>query len=142
MSVSLRFYLDAALSVEATPAEFAVLLGAGSVERQLWLGSVEDGRVFHAADDPLGAPIMVEVVETAPGGAVSPSDIRLALTAGALASAAPGAPLNVGAEIQGGAEHAVPLWLRWTPSGAGVGAHAGLALQTTEVVETAVESPT
>jgi hypothetical protein len=138
MSLSLRFYLDAALTqpvgVEA-PAALGALVGGGNVERRIWLGSVESGRVFRDLADPGAVPIVVSVLDADPASGQSAASVRLALTQAALDAATPGAPLAVGAEIMSGVANALAFWLRWSPEGSTAGAFNDIALETSDVLE-------
>ncbi|THF60900.1 hypothetical protein [Pseudothauera rhizosphaerae] len=141
MSVSLKGYLDAALTTPVTavgPAELAQILGGGTVDRQLWLGSTATDRIFRAASDPGADPIMIEIDDVDAGTGQPASSLRLALTQAGLASATAGEALAVGTEIESGVANAVPFWVRWTPAGETVGVYLDLALQTSVVIEEVV----
>ncbi len=138
MSLSLMMYHDAALTQPVTVESIAVLsqlVGGGSVDRQLWLGSAVPGRVFRDLADPGVGQILIEVADADDAAGQPASSVRLAYTQAGLATATPGAALAVSVEILSGVGNAVPFWLRWTPVGAVAGVFTDCVLQTTEVEE-------
>lgn len=140
MSLSLAFYLDAALTQPVSagaPGALAALIGGSGAQRQLWLGSAQAGRVFRDLASPGDAQIQVEVLDADDQSGQPASSITLALTQAGLDAPTPGAPLNVGTEIVSGVAGAVPFWLRWSPAGTVAGVFTDLSLQTSEVVEVA-----
>ena len=51
MAITLKAYLDAGLTTEATTADLAAT-ASGSADLQLWLGSTASGMQFQAKNDP------------------------------------------------------------------------------------------
>lgn len=64
------------------------------------------------------------------------TEVTLALTAGALATNTPGAPLDLGIQINGGAANAVPLYVRANDATGVVATQTELSLTTNTIRET------
>lgn len=136
MSVSLSFYLDAALTQPAAPAELAAIIG-GAQDARLFLGSTVAGQVFRDAAAPGLDPIRIVIADSAPDTGQPAASCKVALTQAGLDAATPGAALAVALEITSGVAGARAFWLRWTPAGTTAGTYTDLSIQTTDVVEEA-----
>ncbi len=137
MSNSLRFYLDAGMTVplSSLSAVQADDGNAAAVDRVVYLGSPVSGKKFQAASAP-GVTQMALSVENAGGAAQIPATaVRLALSSGDLASATPGAALAVGLEILSGSGNALPVHLRIDAPAATSGNYVNLSLATSLTVE-------
>jgi hypothetical protein len=109
---------------------------------------VTTGGTSHATTEPtwptgaIGSTVVDgSVVWTLESQHHETTEIKLALTQGALAAATPGAALNLGATILGGVANAVEFWLRKTNAVTTVGDNTGFAehgIFINEVIETII----
>lgn len=132
MSNSLRFYRDAGMTLSASLFE-AVQAddgNAAAVDAVAYLGSPVAGKKFLAASAPGTAQIAVSIVDSVTGLQIPASTYRLALSSGGLASATPGAALDVGTEILSGTGNALPVYIRCDAAAIAAGGYNNLSLAT------------
>lgn len=103
----------------ADPLAIGAILGSNGVG-YFMVGDPDEDMVLEANSDPGIDPITVSIVDSAPGGGVEASHIKLALSEAGLASATAGASLSLGASIDSGAANAVKVWVQWANSTGGV----------------------
>lgn len=137
MSNSLRFYQDAGMTVplSSLSAVQADDGNAAAVDRVVYLGSPVSGKKFQAASAPGTAQISLSVVNAGGVAQIPATAVRLALSSGGLASATPGAALDVGLEILSGSGNALPVHLRIDGPAIAAGNYVNLSLATTLTVE-------
>lgn len=113
MSISLQFYADQNLTQPLSTTQVTIdrEIGGAVVDKVFYLGSPSTGRTFTADD---GGPIIVSVLDAEPTTGFAATDIRLAATQVALSNATPGAEFTINGSITGGANNAVPVWLRFS----------------------------
>ena len=140
MAITLKAYLDAGLTTEATTADMAAAASA-SADLQLWLGSTASGMKFQATDDPGVEAIMIDIVDTASGGTLPDTAAKLATTQAGLASATAGASLSAGTTINSGVGNAFVFWLRMTDTLAAAAAQNNLKLTIAGATGSITESP-
>ena len=132
MAISFAFYTDPALTTPVNAAlPFVQSTTPTAVDRVLWFGSRLAGRVARLEADPGAGQIVI--TPTGPGA----GDVRLALTAGGLAAATPGAALSLGTEVAGGLAGAVAVHVRVLDTSGLVGARA-FAVGTASLAEYAL----
>lgn len=117
---SIDLYVDAALSTAAvSPLEF-VQDNQGVAPphaRRFFLGSIDAaGTLFEAASNPGVDQITLSITDADPGAHQETTSIKLARTEAGLATAVPGAALDLGTSITAGAAGAVEVWVQWTDS--------------------------
>lgn len=137
MSNALRFYQDAGMTMPANILE-ALQSDDGSaaaVDRVAYLGSPVAGKKFQSTSAPGTAQMVVSVADSETGLQIAPTTVRLALSSGALASATPGAALDVGTEILSGTGNAVPVHVRFDAAAIAAGVYDNLALATSLTLE-------
>lgn len=139
MAVTLDFYNDSGLtavaaSIQATQADDG---SAPAVDRVVYLGSPVSSKKFQAASDPGVDDIVVSIADSGVGSGVEAAHVKLALTSGGLASATPGAPLTIDAEILSGASNAVPVHVRIDTPALAAGTYTDVSLTTNTVIEIA-----
>lgn len=123
MSLIPYVYLDESLATQMDDAVHSIGIGAvlaGSGRGSFWVGDPEADMVLEADSDPGIDPIAVSIVDSAPGGGVEASHIKLALSEAGLASAVAGNPVNLGSSINSGAAGAVRVWAEWANSTGGL----------------------
>jgi hypothetical protein len=136
MTVSLAFFADAGLTVPLSRLD--VIQAADdslpAVDRVIYLASTAAGKRFNAASDPGVDVITLSVVNTASG--IAATTVRLAASAGGLATATPGAPLELGTEILSGAVNSVPVHVRVDLPVTPIGRYENLSFELNELIET------
>lgn len=134
--VSLSFYADPGLTIPLASLDmiFADDWSATSRDGVFYVGSPVSGKVFADKDDPGVGIITLSIADDVSGGA-EPAMIKLAASAGGLASAVAGNPLALGAEITSEPAGAVAVHVRATPGALALGTYAGLSLAVSPVVE-------
>lgn len=136
MTVSLAFWADAGLTVPLSRLD--VIQAADdslpAVDRTIYLGSTAAGKQFNAASDPGVDAIVLSVSSVAAG--IAATSVRLALIAGGLASATPGAPLGLGTQLLSGAAHSLPIHVRVDLPATAVGRYENLQFALNELIET------
>lgn len=108
----------------------------GPVDQQFWLGSTATGKTLQADSDPGVDQIVLDIVDSAPGTGNPDTDVKLALTQGALAGATPGGSLNLGTSILSLVANAVTFWVRVEDSTNVVGLSTELEFTTNLLRET------
>jgi hypothetical protein len=109
--MSFGWFGDAGLTVPLTRADF-VRGAPAAVDRVVYFGSTATGKKLQRASSPGVAALEVVVQDADTGAGVQASHVRLALSAGGLAAATPGAALPIGATVLSGAANAVPVFVR------------------------------
>lgn len=114
MSISLKFYTDAALTTELTTLEINQLFDGSSpdVDKIIYWGSVIAGRVFKATSDPGVDPIVIDIIDASAGAGIEDTNLKLALTSANLDSATAGASLTVGTQVLSGVGNAIAIHAR------------------------------
>lgn len=128
------WYADAGLTVPLTRGDFVRGTTPADVNRVVYFGSPEAGKQLQNVNDPGVDPLQVTVVD-AGGGGVATADVRLASSFGGLASATPGAALNIGSTILSGPANAVPVFVRVSSSLAVVGNYDDVSLRVADWLE-------
>lgn len=127
------FYEDAGCTSPLF-ASMTLVEGTGSADRVVYLGTADlEAGTLRAASAPGLDHILVSVVDDAPGSGIAATAVRLALSAGGLNSATPGAALNIGTEVLPGVE--IPIYVRVTQGALAEGLYTDLRLQTVPCVE-------
>lgn len=125
-------YTDAALTTPLTGSlVFAQSAdgSTGAMVTTIYIGSPVALRVLRAAANPGVDPLVLSVTDSS--GAGSPAaDVTLGLEGG-FVGRAPGAPLSIGTQINGGLANAVPVFIRVEDSTGDIGVHTDLALTLT-----------
>jgi len=140
MTITLKFYADAALTTElnsSNPLSFAFAAdgSTGSVDKTVYLGSTATGKTFQDSTSPGTAQIAVSIADALPAAGQAATSIKLATSSGGLATATAGASLNVGTSISSGVGNAVPIYIRATPSSLTTGTYLDLSLTTQSLQE-------
>lgn len=141
MSISLKFYADAGLSIPLTelPVVQASDGSTGAQDFIVYLGSIAVGKKFQTTVNPGGNHIFVTPTDAASGAGVAASAIKLALTNGALAAAPAGAARDLGVtQILSGAANAKPVHMRVNAGALSSGTYVDLSLVVTSCVEVSV----
>ena len=143
MTISFKFYHDAALTSEITSGnpltatqETSGALGA--VDKTIYFGSTVTGNQAEASSDPGVDAITVSIVDADAGTGAPATEFKLALSAGALDSATAGAALSLPVTVESGVANAVPIYTRRTSALAAAGVYADVSLQTNNLDETPV----
>ncbi len=134
------FFADAGLSTPAARA-FGLQASDGSpppVDTAYYLGDPDGSRSWKAASDPGVDDITVSISDSSGGTLLPPEKIRLSLTQIDLASATPGAALNIGTEIAGGTANAVEVWVRVDSDVFAAGIYDNLILSANPVISVSV----
>lgn len=131
------FYLDPALTtpVAARPQFVQAASSPVAEDKVVYFGSPNAGRIAKAASDPGVDAIAVSIVDSASGAGSPAGDVRLALSAGGLATATPSAPLSLGVDVAGGVAEAVPVYLRVLDSTHTLGRHTDLSISCNLIAE-------
>lgn len=118
MALTFGFFLDAALTtpIASAPQFVQAVTSPTPADKVVYFGSPTAGRVAKRESNPGTDPILVSASDSSSGTGSPASDVKLALTAGGLASATGGAALNIGTTVEGGAVNAVPIHIRVTDS--------------------------
>lgn len=137
MAISLDFFKDSGLTdASDIPATQSVDGAAAAEDRVVYLGSPVAGRKFRATSNPGVDQVAVSIANA--GGSLPASAVKLALSAGGLASAVAGAPLNVGTQILSGVANALPIYVRIDAPALALARYTNLSLTTNTVTEGAV----
>lgn len=138
MTVSLQYYLDAALTAPVvTPlnVQQADDGSTGPVDLNVFVGSVALGKKFQAQSNPGIDQITITIEDATPASGQEPDAIKLALTAIGLDSATEGDPLNVGTQILSQVGNALSLWIRVEDQTGIVATSLDLSLKTNPLIE-------
>lgn len=143
MAITFKFFHDSALTQEITALNPLTALqdtagGIGPVNKIIYLGSTASGVKAQATSSPGTDPIVVSIADSAPASGSPASEIRLALTAGGLDTATPGASLTLSTSILSGAANAIPIYTRRVSAIAVAGAYTDLSIKTNSLTETPV----
>jgi hypothetical protein len=136
MTVTLAFFADAGLTqplarLDVIQADDNSL---PAVDRVIYLGSNASGKKFNAASDPGVDAIVVALEDTGTG--LLPNVVRLAASAGDLATATPGAALTLAPEILSGPANSVPVHVRVDLPATAIGRYENLSFATNDLIET------
>mgnify|MGYP001571572698 CR=1 FL=1 len=137
MSNSLAFFSDPGMTMAMTRMEaYQSSDGASApVEQVVYLGSPVSGKKFRDAAAPGTGQIVLSVVDAAGGAQLPAASVRLALSAGGLASATPGAALPVGVEILSGAGNSTPVHVRIDTAAQAAAVYDNLSLAVSPTLE-------
>lgn len=140
MATSLKFYTTAGMTTELTTlAATQAADGSGAaVDSVVYLGSVASGKKFRANSNPGTDNIIVSIADAASGSGAPNTSVKLATSAGGLATALAGQPLSLGTQILSGAGNAIAVHVRIDTPALAVGKYTDLSLVTNTVVEEAV----
>ena len=127
MAVTLGFYSDAALTVKLAGLPLRMAADGQRLAARFWLGSPDPG-TFNSGSPPL------QLAPLSAGSGEPIESIRLARTEAALETAPPGGALELPTPLQGGAENALEIWVRWDHSGSN-GAWSNVSLTLGEVIQ-------
>lgn len=136
MTVSLAFFADAGLTVPLTRLDViqAADNSLPAVDRVVYLGSTASAKKFNAASDPGIDQISVALADAGTG--IPTNVVRLALSSGGLATATPGAALDVGTEILSGAGNSLAIHIRVDLPVTAIGRYENLSFETNDLIET------
>jgi len=137
MATSLKFYTDATLTTEVTTLTIDQVADGSTpdVDKVVYLGSTDAAATFEANSNPSVDQIEASIVDANPVSGVEPSNIKLALSQGALGAAVAGDPLDLGTSISGGVGNDVPIYIRSdTPVLAST--NTDITIETNEILET------
>ena len=135
MTISLKFYADAALTTELTGLSYvrAADGSSGNDDRVVYLGSTVSSKTFTPVS---GSNITVSVADSATGAGVPATAVRLATTQAGLAAATPGAALTLPASMTSGPANALPVWVRLLTGALVAGSYTDISLTTNNLAET------
>lgn len=132
MALTFDFYQDAGLTVLLDDFAGWVEADDGSTspqDKQVWLGSPVANRVAKTQTNPGVDHILASLADLNAGMGEPVSAFRLALTQGGLATATPGAPLDLGVtQILSGTANAKTFWIRVTDQTGVAGDYADISL--------------
>lgn len=135
MSSTFAFFADAGLTAPMTRADFVRGSTAVAVDKIVYFGSPATGKKLQNVNDPGVDALEVSAVDAASGSGVEVANIKLALTAGGLASATGGAPLSIGTTLLSGSANAVAVYVRLTSAITTAGNYDDTSLQVADWVE-------
>jgi hypothetical protein len=107
--------------------------GSGRQDIVLYLGNPDAAKRLVAASSPGVDPITAAPTDAAPGSGHEATEIVLALTEAGLDTATPGAAVEIGLQVLGGAANAVPIWIGVTDATGTEGTSAELGVTLNEV---------
>ncbi len=110
----------------------------GRVDVLVYFGSPDATKQAQANSDPGVDQIVLSIADADGANGHDPTVIKLATTQAGLDAATPGAPLNLGTTVQGGAANAVPVWVGVTEGAQSVTNWSDLSLQTNQLKVTAI----
>jgi hypothetical protein len=133
------FFDDSGLSVQSAgiTAMQATDGSSAAVDREVFIGVTDTDRAYFAASDPGVDDIMVSIVDAESGTSLLPSSLRMALDAGDLGAATPGAALAIGTDVQPGSVNAVSFWVRTDTAAFAAGVYDNLSLTTNALISQA-----
>lgn len=132
MSLTFAFWADAGMTVPNT-AGATITDGLGPTDRIVYFGSPAAGTTLQAASAPGTDPVQISIADANGGTGIAATALKLALTAGGLASAVAGDPLSIGTSIPSGTS--IAIYVRTSQGALGVGSYADLSLTTNPCVE-------
>lgn len=132
MAFSFAFFSDPALTTHLPlPLVFVQAASAPTpADKVIWFGSQDAAAVCQALSNPGVSPVTVSPLDSSLGSGSPATDVKLALSAAGLITAAAGAAVALPATIQGGAAHAVAIHIRLTDSTHVAGVKTDLSLTT------------
>ena len=139
MALTFDFYTDVGLG---TPIVSPILVSqkddgtTAAIDTQVFLGSTTAGRKAQAVSDPGVEQVSVDVTDTTPGSSHLTTEIKLALTQGALTAATPGASLDLGLTILSSTP--IEFWVRIDDATGIVSDLTELGFSTVDLRETVV----
>jgi len=137
---SLNLYLDSGLTTQASLPLVFIQDAAATLpphQRRFYVGSPDaTGTSFSAASNPGVDQIVLSIVDSAGGSGQPASAIKLATTAGGLASATGGASLNLGLAIASQPAGAVEVWVQFDDTTAVLGTDTAISLNINELLVT------
>lgn len=138
MAQTFKFYSDANLTTEITGNLIATQNQDGStppVVFTIYYGSTGSGLIVYNKTNPGVAHLQVEVFDSATGSGHATTEVKLATTEGGLASATPGAALDLGASILSGVANKKTIWVEVNDATHVVGNSTELSLRINNVRE-------
>ncbi len=138
MSTTWKWYSDAGLTAPLTRADFVRTSTATAVQKRLYFGSTETGKKLQNSSDPGVDQLQISITDATTGDGVESSDIKLALSAGGLATATAGASLDIGATLYSGASGAVEIFAEIDSALIALGDYDGITIGPVDYVESAV----
>lgn len=132
------WYSDAGLTAPLTRADFVRGTTSAPVDKIVYFGSPATGQKLQDATSPGVAALQVSVADAASGSGVDAANIKLALTAGGLATATGGAALSIGTTLLSGAANAVAVYVRLTSALTTAGNYDDVSLRVANWLESAV----
>lgn len=137
MALTFGFYSDPALTtpVDARLPFVQTISAPTAVDAMVYFGSPLAGRLCQAASDPGVDPVVISIIDAAPGTGSPAADVKLALSSGALAGATGGANLVLPAIIDGGFGNAIEIHVRVLDSTHASGLHVDLSVMTNPIEE-------
>lgn len=137
MPLSFGFYSDAALTtpVAASLSFYQEATDPVAESKIIYFGSTNAAKTLKAASAPGVDQIVLSVSDAAPGAGSPAADVKLALSAGGLATATGGASLSLGAQLAGGVANAVAIHIRVLDSTEVSAINTDLALATNNLRE-------
>jgi hypothetical protein len=110
--MSFEFYADSGLTTPLASLAVTQAVGGAPVDRIVYFGSTNAAEQLQRASTPGVDPVQVSVVDSDPVTGLPTTAVRLALSAGDLGTATPGAALDLPATIAGGVANAVAVFVR------------------------------
>ena len=147
MALTFKLFSDAALTSEQVGDIVATQAADGSsdpVILTLYFGSLGSAggdtadRKLEAESAPGVDDVFLTIVDATPGSGHLPAEVKLSLTSGGLASATPGAPLNLGVPVLSGTSNKKTIWIEVDDATGIVGTETDLSFDTVLVRETDV----
>ena len=137
MALVFNFYSDAALTTPVPPSLsfFQDAAAPAAEDKIIYFGSTNAAKIIKAASDPGVAQIVLSVADAGVGSGSPAADVKLALSAGGLATATGGAALNLGTQVAGGVANAVAIHLRVLDSTGVSAVNTDLSLTTNNLRE-------
>ena len=140
MAISFKFYHDAALTQEINlgnplAATQDVAGALPPVDKIIYLGSTIAANKVQAVSNPGVDPIIVSVVDAAPGSGAPSTEFRLSLSP-ITGAETPGAALTLSHTIIGSTADKVPIYTRRDSILATAGSYTDVSLQTNSLIET------
>lgn len=137
--MSFNLYADAGLTTPMGASLEAIFaLGGSAAKKTVWLGSQNSAIKLQRQTGPGVNPIQVDIVDSNPGGGQTDLALRLSTTESGLASATPGATLNLPHTINGGVANAQAIWLDFTDVTGLVGSDSALRLDLVNLFESVI----
>ncbi|KAI5914629.1 hypothetical protein [Thauera sp. 2A1] len=135
MALTWKCYADPGLTVELTTLDMQQATSGAPADAVIYFGSVSPNLTLQAASAPGTDPIAFSIIDANAGTGLPATAIRLALSYAGLASATPGAALNIGTTLSSGAANKVAIYVRATSGSSTPATFTDLSLQTSLCVE-------